>query len=113
MSDVEIIAIEALRLAGDTTTLRGWEPVGGGMISQAAWIASQRGEYLLKWGGRGLARFFEVEARGLALLAAAGAVRVPAALAWHDPERTENQEPRTGESSTDNGSQFSVLGSEG
>jgi fructosamine-3-kinase len=92
MSAVESIAAEALRLAGDATQLRGWEPVNGGMISQAARIASERGEYLLKWGGRGLARFFEVEARGLALLAAAGTVRVPAVLAWRDPEPTTDED---------------------
>jgi fructosamine-3-kinase len=113
MSQLDELMKEALRLAGDASPLRGWTPVGGGMISQAARVMSERGEYLLKWGGRGLARFFEVEARGLELLAATGAVRVPAVLAWCDPERTENQEPRTGEISTTKGSQFSVLGSDG
>ncbi len=86
---------EALRLAGDATSLRSWAPVGGGMISHAARITSERGEYLLKWGGRGLARFFEVEARGLALLAMPGAVRVPAVLAWRDPTPTTDDRPTT------------------
>jgi fructosamine-3-kinase len=92
MSQPNELMQEALRLAGDTSPLRGWAPVGGGMISQAARLTSERGEYLLKWGGRGLAHFFEVEARGLELLAAAGAVRVPAVLAWRD---LPNDEGRT------------------
>jgi fructosamine-3-kinase len=113
MQELEPIATEALRLAGDVSPLRGWTPVGGGMISQAARVTSERGEYLLKWGGRGLARFFEVEARGLEQLASSGAVRVPAVLAWRDPEGTKNQEPRTNEALTGEASQFSVLGSDG
>jgi fructosamine-3-kinase len=56
---------------------------------------SERGEYLLKRGGRGLARFFEVEARGLELLAATGAVRVPAVLAWRDAAPTTDHRPTT------------------
>jgi fructosamine-3-kinase len=92
MSQQDQLAKEALRLAGDVSPLRSWAPVGGGMISQAARVASERGEYLLKWGGRGLARFFEVEARGLELLAATGAARVPAVLAWRD---LPNDEGRT------------------
>ena len=89
MSQLDELIKEALGLADDATTLREWAPVGGGMISQAARITSERGDYLLKWGGRGLARFFEVEARGLDLLAAAGVVRVPAALAWRDLSNDE------------------------
>jgi protein-ribulosamine 3-kinase len=95
MSQQDELMKQALRLAGDMSSLRGWAPVGGGMISQAARITSERGEYLLKWGGRGLRRFFEVEARGLALLAAAGAVRVPKVLAWHDPTPTTDDQPPT------------------
>jgi fructosamine-3-kinase len=91
MSTIKMPAADALRLAGDTTPLRGWEPVGGGMISQAARLSSERGEYLLKWGAHSPAKFFEVEARGLELLAAAGAVRVPAVLAYHDATLTTDE----------------------
>ena len=131
MSQQNELIKEALRLAGDVSPLRGWEPVGGGMISQAARVTSQHGDYLLKWSEHGLARFFEVEAHGLELLASTGAVRVPAVLAWRDAapttdqrrptnddrpttknrSRTKNQEPRSSELSTAKGSQFSVLGS--
>jgi fructosamine-3-kinase len=102
MSQQDQLAKQALRLAGDVSPLRGWAPVGGGMISQAVRVASERGEYLLKWGGRGLARFFEVEARGLQLLAATGAVRVPAALAWRDatPTTDERETRRPGDQET-------------
>jgi fructosamine-3-kinase len=79
----------ALRMAGDTTPLASYELVSGGMISQAARIRSGSGEYLLKWGGRGLANFFTVEARGLELLASSGALRVPAVLAYQDTASAE------------------------
>src|SRR4051812_46869064 len=92
MTTADVIATAALRMAGDETPLRGCEPVGGGMISQAARVVSGRGAYLLKWGGQGLANFFTVEARGLELLAAAGALRVPAVLAYRD---TPNDDCRT------------------
>jgi fructosamine-3-kinase len=98
MSQIETIAATALRLAGDQTSLSGYEPVGGGMISQTARIRSRRGEYLLKWGGQNLSAFFAAEARGLELLASAGALRVPAVLAYHDPESavTTAADPRSG-----------------
>src|SRR5215510_10693187 len=95
MTTAEAIAREALRLAGDTTPLRGYDPVGGGSISEALRLRTDRGEYLLKSGGHGLPGFFAAEARGLALLAATGAVRVPVVFAYHDAKRTENREPRT------------------
>ncbi|HEX5689039.1 MAG TPA: fructosamine kinase family protein [Roseiflexaceae bacterium] len=113
MSDVEAIAAEALRQAGDTTPLAEWQPVSGGMISQTARIRSRRGEYLLKWGGRGLPGFFAAEARGLELLAAAQAVRVPQVLAFEDFDRAKNQGPRTERHDHDSDSQFSVLGADG
>jgi fructosamine-3-kinase len=112
MPEVEAIAAAALRLAGDQTSLLEWEPVSGGMISQTARIRSGQGEYLLKWGGRGLPGFFAAEARGLALLAATQAVRIPQVLAYHDPKRAENQEPRT-ERLDEPGSRVALLGSDG
>src|SRR5581483_1141126 len=78
------IIAEALRQAGDETTIRERAPVGGGSISQALRLRTARGEYLIKIGGRGLPGFFADEARGLALLADTGAVRVPAVLAFQD-----------------------------
>jgi Fructosamine kinase len=102
MTTADAIAAQALRMAGDQTPLRSCEPVGGGMISQTARVVSGHGAYLLKWGGQGLANFFTVEARGLELLATAGALRVPAVLAYcdtpttdHRPRPGKNREPRT------------------
>jgi fructosamine-3-kinase len=80
----EALIAEALELAGDTTQLRGWAPVGGGSISQAVRLHTERGDYLLKSGGRGLPGFFAAEAHGLGLLAGTGAVRVPNVLAYRD-----------------------------
>jgi fructosamine-3-kinase len=87
------LSTNALRLAGDTTQLHALAQVGGGSISQAFRLRTERGEYLLKLGGGGLPGFFAAEARGLALLAATRAVRVPAVLAYHDAESTaDNQQ---------------------
>jgi fructosamine-3-kinase len=78
------IIAEALRQAGDTTPLRAHVAVSGGSISRALRLRTEGGEYLLKSGGCGLPGFFAAEARGLELLAATRAVRVPAVLAYHD-----------------------------
>jgi fructosamine-3-kinase len=75
---------EALALAGDTTPPREQALVGGGSISRAIRLRSDRGAYLLKTGGRGLPGFFAAEARGLELLAATATVRVPHVLAYRD-----------------------------
>ncbi|MBK9710186.1 MAG: fructosamine kinase family protein [Kouleothrix sp.] len=87
----EAIVEEALRLAGDDTAPIERAAVGGGSISRAERIRTARGEYLLKTGGAGLQRFFECEARGLGLLAASGAVRVPGVLAYRDADNDERR----------------------
>src|SRR5581483_10489399 len=89
------IIAEALRQAGDETTIRERAPVGGGSISQALRLRTARGEYLIKIGGRGLPGVFAAEARGLALLADTGAVRVPAVLAFQDADTTTDHRPPT------------------
>ena len=86
MSDLDTLIQVALRLAGDDSPMRERAGVGGGSISQAVRLRTERGAYLLKTGGRGLPGFFAAEARGLELLAAAGAVRVPAVLAYQDAD---------------------------
>lgn len=75
---------EVLRLVGDRTPLRGQTAVGGGSISRTVRLQTGQATYLLKCGVRGLAGFYSAEAHGLALLAAAGAVRVPRVLACRD-----------------------------
>lgn len=58
-------------------------PVGGGCIARTARLESARGETLfLKWDGP--AGIYAAEARGLAALAAADAVRVPGVVAHGD-----------------------------
>jgi fructosamine-3-kinase len=75
-------------------------PVGGGDINQAARIETDRAAYFVKWNPHPLPRLFEVEARGLKLLADAHAVRVPQVIAvidhppalvleWIDPGRSK------------------------
>ena len=95
MSDLDTLIREALRLAGDDTPARERAGVGGGSISRAVRLRTGRGVYLLKTGGSGLAGFFAAEAHGLALLAATGAVRVPAVLAYRDAGPTNDQPPAT------------------
>jgi fructosamine-3-kinase len=76
----------ALHLAGDTTPLRERAAVGGGCISRAERIRTERGIYLIKLGGDGLPGFFAAEAYGLRLLAETRTIRVPAVLVYHDSE---------------------------
>lgn len=59
-------------------------PIGGGDINQAARIETDRAAYFVKWNPHPLPRMFEVEARGLQLLADAHAVRVPHVVAEID-----------------------------
>ena len=64
--------------------IRSAMPVGGGDISEAARIETDHAAYLVKWNFRPRARMFEVEARGLQLLAEAKALRVPQVIALID-----------------------------
>jgi protein-ribulosamine 3-kinase len=59
-------------------------PVGGGDINTAARIETDRAAYFVKWNLRPQPRMFEVEARGLRLLASAQALRVPQVIAVID-----------------------------
>jgi fructosamine-3-kinase len=51
--------------------------VGGGSINQAARVVVGGDRYFVKWKNDAPPLFFQTEARGLALLRAAGAIRVP------------------------------------
>jgi protein-ribulosamine 3-kinase len=82
---VSVIA-PRLREAGDPTPLRRAEVVSGGYASAARRLVTDRAAYLLKWQERPLPGAFPGEARGLALLAEIGGVRVPAMLAAADPQ---------------------------
>lgn len=96
---------EALRRIGDTTPLRDRAHVGGGCISQALRLRTERGSYMLKLSEERLPAFFAAEARGLALLASTNTVRVPEVLAFHDvvedrESSVEDSKPGTGTSSS-------------
>ena len=71
----------ALRACGDDTPIGSVRPVGGGCINNTSRLATGRRAYLLKWNATAEPGSFEQEIRGLRLLAAANAVRVPAAYA--------------------------------
>jgi fructosamine-3-kinase len=64
--------------------IRSIAPVGGGDINQAARVETPEARYFVKWNPRPLPRLFEVEARGLNLLAAAHALRIPRVVAVID-----------------------------
>jgi fructosamine-3-kinase len=61
--------------------IRSITPVGGGDINEAARIETADARYFVKWNYRPRPRMFEVEARGLELLAAAHALRTPNVIA--------------------------------
>jgi fructosamine-3-kinase len=55
--------------------------LGGGMINDAASVEVSGTRYFVKWNGNAPSAFFEVEARGLALLRATNTLRVPQVIA--------------------------------
>ncbi len=57
------------------------QTLGGGSINHAARIETDGSRYFVKWNTYAPPAFFELEARGLALLRAAGALRVPEVIA--------------------------------
>ena len=68
-----------LRSALETSlgAIRSITPVGGGDINAAARVETPDARYFVKWNFHPRPRMFEAEARGLKLLAAANALRVP------------------------------------
>jgi fructosamine-3-kinase len=75
-----------LRSALETSVgaLRSITLVGGGDINAAARVETRDACYFVKWNSRPRPRMFEVEARGLNLLATAEALRVPRVIAVID-----------------------------
>ncbi len=70
--------VEAIRATdGGDVTLRDSAPVGGGCINAAWALETSAGRYFVKLNGVGQEAMFAAEARGLAVLATADAVRVP------------------------------------
>jgi fructosamine-3-kinase len=64
--------------------IRSITPVGGGDINAAARVETAEAQYFVKWNERPRPRMFQAEARGLKLLAAAHAVRLPRVIAVID-----------------------------
>jgi fructosamine-3-kinase len=75
-----------LRFALETSigSVRSIIPVGGGDINKAARVETPDARYFVKWNFRPHPRMFQVEARGLNLLAAADALRIPHVVAVID-----------------------------
>lgn len=72
---------EALAQTGDSSEPQSARSLGGGCINNACRLDTARNSYFLKWHARPPAGMFSAEARGLHLLAAVGAIRVPGVLA--------------------------------
>lgn len=79
MNPVERL-IPALAAAGLVLDAASARPVGGGCIHAAWRVQGRQGPVFLKTNSAGAAWMLEAEADGLAALAAAGALRVPAVL---------------------------------
>lgn len=75
--------LNCLSQAGDPSPLVNIAPVGGGCIHRVSRIATEKRSYLLKWNPNPLKDIFRLEAAGLALLGATGAVHVPQVIALH------------------------------
>jgi fructosamine-3-kinase len=63
-------------------------PVPGGMINQAAQVATHDSPYFVKWNVHAPADFFQKEARGLSMLRATNTLRVPAVVGLGQAEST-------------------------
>ncbi len=60
------------------------EPVGGGMVNEAARVETKRGSVFVKWNMDAPPRTFECEADGLRRLAATNTLRIPEVLDFTD-----------------------------
>jgi len=79
--------LHALREHEDMTPIRRVQRVKGGYESASVRITTRRRDYFLKWSAAGAHGGFQAEAAHLALLAATGAVAVPAVLLAVDPPK--------------------------
>jgi fructosamine-3-kinase len=77
--------LHALHEHGDTTPIQRVQPVKGGYESTSVRLTTRRRHYFLKWAPAGAQGGFQAEAAHLSLLAATGAVTVPAVLRAVDP----------------------------
>jgi fructosamine-3-kinase len=71
-------------LEASVGSIRSITSVGGGDINEAARVETAIGRYFVKWNSRPRPRMFQAEARGLNLLAAANALRIPRVIAAID-----------------------------
>ncbi|MBS1253162.1 MAG: hypothetical protein MAG451_02210 [Anaerolineales bacterium] len=79
---------ETLRADGDPSPIRSSRRVSGGDINEAARVETGQGAYFVKWNPKPLPNLFQVEARGLELLAEPNTVRVPRVYGYS--ERAED-----------------------
>ena len=76
---------ETLQDGDDTSAIRGTQRVAGGDINEAVRVETAQAAYFVKWNPKPLVHLFEVEARGLNLLAAPAAIRVPEVYGFGEP----------------------------
>lgn len=75
---------QAVRLAGDPTSIKALLPVAGGCINNAQQVVTAQRSYLFKYNTQQLPRMFSAEAQGLALLRHTRTLRVPEVFAQAD-----------------------------
>ncbi|PKO04491.1 MAG: fructosamine kinase [Chloroflexi bacterium HGW-Chloroflexi-3] len=71
---------QALQEIGDPGPVVEIQSLGGGCINHASQIVTSNSQYFLKWNPQPLPNMFTAEAKGLGLLAAVNAIRVPAVI---------------------------------
>lgn len=76
---------DTLHAAGDPSPIQNNQRVTGGDINEATRIETEQDTYFVKWNPKPLPNLFEVEARGLALLQAPDAIRVPNVYGYDEP----------------------------
>lgn len=79
------VVTETLEAAGDPSPIQNVRRVSGGDINAAAQVETEKTAYFVKWNPEPLPNLFEVEARGLKLLAEPGVIRVPRVFGYAEP----------------------------
>lgn len=100
----------ALQEAGDTTALKAIERAAGGSINESYFVETAKRRYFVKYHADAPARFFEIEAKGLAHIRATNTIAVPETftfsdqpgngfivMEWLEGQKTDNTEKELGE----------------
>ncbi|WP_130859307.1 fructosamine kinase family protein [Gracilibacillus phocaeensis] len=79
---------EKLRQLGDDTSIRKIQPVSGGDINQAYYVATEKQDYFIKANRKVSSNFFQIEADGLERIRATQTIAVPDVY-YYDQKTTD------------------------